>query len=467
MSLIRDYLSMESHGDDDAPNVNVEVEVEVEVPEVQEVSEEEEYEADDHLDESEGERREIESAMESFDLMVAEAESGIASLEHYQEVLEFGLENGQFSPQFAAAVNHQLSQYRDIFGDQCLGASLEDYGHDNLQAYYEVSLEGVKETISKMGNAISSAASGLTKTITSLGTNERAADAINKKADALLNKRAFEDSTKISLSGGMAKAFNFDGVIPDDIAKAMITDQRSIDLLISKFLPATSKYAEKALEELVKAINADAPDGPAKAIIGTKLPRVELSENVTSGKALLGYRVNVVVPERDAINSKQIKEITSAVAKGKKVFVPVKAKEKKEITVTRAQAESIARSAKVYAELLRKLSKDAKKNLKQQAEAFKKQAVKDDHGTMATQNRGNALFGNYLDKQKGKVVDTSEKNVALNAMVQLVNAAAKESPRAYMQLSSMIEGKAKAALKLASRATGSKKGEDDEKKDDE
>lgn len=461
MSLLKEYLSQEAHHEAAEQENNVdpnEVRVEVEIPEVQPVSEDEVYEADEHLDEVSQERAEFESQVASYQQMTDEVNERLASLESFEEILQHGLENQQYSPQFAAAVSQELAVYQSLFGDEMSAPSLEDHGHDQLEAYYTTSLEGIKEAASKMKSLVSGAAASLSKTISMMGTNEKAADALIKKADALLDKFEFADSTTVKL-GGLAKTFNFNGSVPSDIAKAITTDQGAIGTLIGGYLPACSNYAEKTLGELVKAINTDSTDGPAKAVIGMKVPYDAVPNNVRDGSRLLGS-VLAAHHEKsnEAINSARLVDLHDQVTE---VYLErTKPKDGGEVTITKAQAQQIAKGVKGYAELLRRLSKDAKKQLQAQEKAFTKQAGKDNHGV--TQGASMSPITGVMGYRKHNNIDNSEKNKALNALVRLVRGAAWQAPSFYKDLSNHIESKGKASLALAKR-TGKKSGGDKDK----
>lgn len=275
MSLIRDYLAMEDHSE--APDVNVEVEVEVEVPEVQDVSEDEEYAADAEISEQEAVDRERQLEIEQAHVVAQETYARLDNIARHREILEHGIEAQQYSPQFAASVQASLEEYQEIFGGDLEIASLENYGHDNLGEYYHASLEAFGNVTKKLGDVVKAVAAKVARTKQAIGEDRKVADALIKKIDASLNDLNAVSDSKVSVSlAGVKDRLSIDGVIKEDLAAAVKEHTASVNYLFTTFIPSEIKFLEQvASGEIAEAMKATNPmaDGKTVKLLGGRVAK--------------------------------------------------------------------------------------------------------------------------------------------------------------------------------------------------
>jgi hypothetical protein len=300
MSLLKQYLSLES-----AAEVEVEIKedggvvVEIEVPEVQPVSEDEVYEAEETLDNTAAIGAAEQAAIAEADQVAEELDDRSAALENFCEILSHGIEHGQYSPQFAALVSTGLEEYSALFGEPQVVASLENYGHENLEEFYKLALEDFTEKLYKLKGAVDRASVSPFLALANKArsaTRSASAIAVRKKADALLEKLAQASGAKaseVSLKGLKAK-LAVKGAVPSNLLQAVKNDQRAVQELLDTYATAGLKYNDelaKTLDSAVKKVRAKDKDGAVAEINAfAKKPRPEdkLSAGIRDGSALLG-----------------------------------------------------------------------------------------------------------------------------------------------------------------------------------
>lgn len=428
----------------------VKEEIDIEIPEVQPVSEEEEYEADEHLEEVDEERREIDVAIEQFKMMESEVEERVTSIENYSEVLTIGLEQAQFSPQFAGLVHEELNGYKRLFGDDLSIPSLEDHSHETLGDFYTASLEGFGEVVSKLKASVTAASTKVMAAIQAIGTNEKAADALIKKADAALEAvsgKDFSEPVTVKLSG-LGKTLHFKGAIPSNLQSAIATDQKSLNALYKSFVPTAVSYVTSVSKALAPAMNDKAKaDSAAKSIIALKVPRTTIASGIADGSQLLGAKVNVVAPAKHDVNTEALGQIAQAF--NGKLFGKSGTAKDGEVKLTKSDVESLLKSVKVYAEQLRQLSREAAKELKRQASDTRAFAS-------AARDAGVSKSMTYTQGTGGGVgvtVDSGSEYSQIRAMGAVLKGASFEAPGAYKEIAKRLDGNARAVLSLAKRAS--------------
>lgn len=72
------------------------------------------------------------------------------ALEHFREILQHGLETQQYSPQFAAITHVTLEAYNALFDIEIPLVSLEHYGHDTLDEFYQLALEDFTQKLTRL-----------------------------------------------------------------------------------------------------------------------------------------------------------------------------------------------------------------------------------------------------------------------------------------------------------------------------
>lgn len=266
MSLIQKYLAMEEHGD--TPAVNVEVEVEVDVPEVQDVTEEEEYEAEEAINAQADIDHERQMELSQAESVAQETYAHLAGVARQQEILTHGIENAQYSPQFAASVSASLEEYRELFGDELNIASLENYGHKDLDVFYRESMEAFGDITKKLGEVVKAVSAKIARTRAAIGEDRNIADSLIKKIDASLNGVADLPDGKVSISlAGVKDRIAVNGVIKDDLSSGVKEHAASLQYLFGTLIPAELKFLEKAASgDVAEAMKATNPLVNAKTV---------------------------------------------------------------------------------------------------------------------------------------------------------------------------------------------------------
>lgn len=358
MSLIREYLAMEHHSEATTPDVEVNVEVEVEVPEVQDVLEEEVYEAEEVLAEVGDEREDLQAIRNEAVSVEQEMTEHIASVEHYADILSHGIESGQFSPQFAASVDFALERYNNLLGGSLSAKpALEDYGHEDLQTYYETSMEAFGDISKALKGAVSGIKAKVERRIHAVGGAKKAGEAITKKADANLN--ALSDITtgeKASvLLSGIVDRFNHDGKFPDSLVAAVGKDINETLAVGKAYRKDVDTFVGDLSDVLKKAAGTKAEDDVAKIVGelgGKKLPVDSITD-----KPLLGSKI--VFDGPSVIDGNTTAESIKTVVK-KGAFPELETTKTqggpKEIELTKADVTTLFTRAKQYAEASSQLS---------------------------------------------------------------------------------------------------------------
>lgn len=284
---MQEFLSMES-GD---------VLVDVEVPEVAEVTEGEVLEAEAVFEET----VEEETEEDQEDLIVeegtAQAEDLVESMENFIQILEHGIETQQYSPQFAATVHVALEQYNEAMGIQVPAVSLENYSHDNLADFYVASLEDMANKLNDIGQVVDTAIPKMISRMVGAKVEARrtkAANAIQTRADAVLNSLpTTRGKVEVSIKG-LERALGVSGSVPTNITGAASANLKAVGEL-AKVSSGVLSYLNNISGTLHKAVSYIRDKNPDEAEAVTngmtlKTPFDSLSSALTSGSGLLGNK---------------------------------------------------------------------------------------------------------------------------------------------------------------------------------
>lgn len=371
MSLLKQYLSMEDHHD--APVEGEEV-VEVEVPEVAPVSEEEEYEADEILEEAEGDRRDEDHLVEKHDSFVEEVSETVESLENFRDILEHGIENSQYSPQFAAVVSTALEGYAEVLGLEHYSLGLENYNSADLEEFYTVALEATSETLYRIDYALENALGALAdKLAGTIAEKKRAsvAKAIIKKADAGLEALASaspSDSVTVSLKG-INKKLSQNGAFPSNLVSAVKQDQNAIGYMLGTYAPAAISRQQEMVKDMMDAVKdlrggkGDSASKRAEKYAHQPTPESKIPAGIKDGQTLLGsVRVDVPSAEKGESTADTLKALAKA---GKLKFTSSKVGDlPSETTLKVSEVRALLNAAKAYAVIIEKSGKDVGEKVK-------------------------------------------------------------------------------------------------------
>lgn len=294
MSRLQAYLGMEDHTEE-TPQVNVEVEVEVEVPEVEHVTDEDVQDAiaeEVSTEELAASQREL---VDSFESLRDEVDEHLASLENYAEVLSYGIEKEQYSPQFAGIVATSLERYQALFGEDVEIPALENHGHDDLGEYYTASLESVTGFMSRLSNTVTGLRNRMVEGIaskTEAASREAFVKSITKQADELYDTVSKMEGGKVKVNlKGMSARLSMGGKAPDSLAQAFTTDLKATRYLLLDYTKQYMEYTRKLSELLSTAARGDkaAIKSAADKAIGLKSPAESLPAGLLSGSDLLNH----------------------------------------------------------------------------------------------------------------------------------------------------------------------------------
>mgnify|MGYP001471123203 CR=1 FL=1 len=374
MSLLQEYLSKNakhvtglevSSEDYIAPE-------DVEVPEVADVDDAELYEAEDQLEEAEQERLEREYHEKEVVSTIQEAEAIHTSIENYMEVLGLGIESGEFSPQFAAIAGTDLKRFNQILGGtEDAVPAFESYDHDSLEQFYTESLEGFKEVAGKLVETVKSVSKGAVDYVGMIGTNEKAASAINTKADALLGKLSSSEISdgEIALKN-LGRVFSVEGKVPQNLIQAVNADQKGFQTLASNHFKNSVSYYEDAVKAGSDALKKP---GEAGAVIEAFAKKPTPNEQIAKSVKLLGCEVSTFDSGADLPKNTN-RAVADALSErlGEQVIMfDAYKKADGSVKLDKTQVTALLKAAKGYAAIMATLNKEAKKELERQVKIDK------------------------------------------------------------------------------------------------
>lgn len=219
------------------------------------------------VDEAEKDAIEVDDAIEEME----EIEEGLESI---VTSMEAALENGGLDPMAASFAHHAVGAYTGRFGMESLEVipALESFGGDTgREASTQVSIEGIKETLTKIWNAIKSAVQKAIKAVSDLfakifgGADKVIAklEAEIKKIEGLeKDKAVLKDKAELSVKYSESVRFG-NSVTVKDIAKGVASLSKAIDAQIVDSAAAATKFFEistKAIADAAKAKTAEEAD---------------------------------------------------------------------------------------------------------------------------------------------------------------------------------------------------------------
>lgn len=439
-SLIRAWL----------PTQGLEAYSELDIPGIKPVSEAEEQEASDFLEEVSEERDDFEVSLESYDRVQEELLQHARTASRFIGGLQYGLEHNDLSKAYAATAQSTMHEIGSIFDVAAATPALEDYTADQLDAFYTVSLEGFSDILRTISEKLAQVTEKTREFVALLGVNDKAAKALHVKADALhaqLDKVDVEKEVELKK---MARLFNFAGKVPTDIAKAAIDDVRSVTYLATKHLDNQASYHVQTVDKLADILNVKAgATEKMEKFLDQPTPNMQIPEPIASGKALLGKKILVESFSKGRLLSKTTESFVWKLRQERKLFQKVNKKVEGKTLINRQTAESLIKTAKAYASVLELLNREAKRQLYRQVtadrklvEAGKKHGITTSHG-LAVGPRGELM------PTVTTVVDQSPHSVIVRSMGEVAQISSSATLKHFAYLSRDVEAKANACLTLA------------------
>lgn len=314
MSLLKKYAQagVESHSEAGAETgliEQIEHAIPVEVPEVQEVTPEQAYEAEQVLNAV------TEAPAPVYDPS-EDAETLIEGMETYIEVLQFGLDNKQFDKQTIGVAIADLNAIRSGVGIEEFG--LEGYGEEDLESLYKVAIEGFTDAVAKVVLFPVKLLNGLgfvADDFLSKAIGVALGKSLNARADSLLNDLAGIDNRKVEMDlGKYAGALAVGGKISTPLKTNLATATASHKELLMKYPENALAYIDsikRLMEECKKDIKNDKPFAD-KIKTFAKKPTADqqLSKNITEGRGLLDNH-RVIIHGKSAENDKRDDDIAN------------------------------------------------------------------------------------------------------------------------------------------------------------
>lgn len=356
MDMIRQFLSNEDYQSN--------VVSEHEIPEVEEVPEEERMVAEAHLVEVEKEEAVTERFYSEANSTDVEVEEHVESLEGFRDILTHGLENEQFSKQFAAAVGLKLETIRTISSGPV--TSLEDYKAGNLKEFYSEALVSIEDHVNDVSGIKTNITDRLVGSLVDASvkaSRAKTATSLTKSADAALAKLAdVETGKKVSVSlTGLAPKLAVAGSLPTQIVAAANADQKAMSNVFDGYFKGAVKHhgeLHRIIEKASKTTDIGGVQNLAKEMLALKRPEDALDQSVTSGKGLLGnVYVDVDSPKGDDADADVAAKLKQLRKRSAPKYISFKKKpEGGEITLGKDDVEKLLKAVKGYAVLLDKVN---------------------------------------------------------------------------------------------------------------
>lgn len=233
------------------------VENELEVPEVPEepVTEEEIEETVEEAEEAEEEIEETVEEVKETTEMAGQIHEEVTSIEEHIQILKHGIKTKTYSPQFVALAQSKLDKLAGIFGEEAK-VSLENYGGENLEQYYQVSVEAFEGFLKRLSDVLTGGgirlADKINKTMVVDGYTKTAKEMI-VRADAILKGTAKEEPVTIK-GKRIAKQFHVAGEFDGNIVNALVNDMRFINSQGAKLIKANDKYMNSLMDIIDRAV---------------------------------------------------------------------------------------------------------------------------------------------------------------------------------------------------------------------
>lgn len=248
------------------------VDVEVSEDDVEKAEEE----AEDAEEDAEDAKEEVIDGSKTIEQLLDEKESN----EEFIEILQYGIENNQFSPQFAVVVQKKLDKLDNAFGMISPGVpSMENYDGANMKQYYTDLKASLELFNGAIGKTVRNIADGFAKGVNTrlhLTQHRKNLEAVNKEADRLLVKAkdAKEGKRSVRIPPMLANKEN--------ILKGASDEIKHCNEIITKCFKADNDYISKLIGHFSKAIEAktgEEVDDVLEDLLKLKVPAAQYPAN--------------------------------------------------------------------------------------------------------------------------------------------------------------------------------------------
>jgi hypothetical protein len=343
-------------------------EQEVEVPEVDsEVTPEIIDEAEVVADDAQAEIEDLPADVEEVTELEGEVGEEIASIEEFCGILAHGRRTKTYSPQFAAAVQGKLNRLNEMFEvEDKKRVSLENYGGEDLSEFYRVSQEAFEGFAKRLSDTLHNAATALAgklKAKWGVGVYEKVDAKLQARADAILSGTGKAEPAVIK-GKTAAVHFHIGGEFNGDILGNLTKDMRFASGRGQQLVKGTAAYLQNVIKILDKGVveGGKGKTGEILAeVLKLKRPVDILAEEDFKG-AMSGGMKFVKVAEKGKegdtrgaykdIARSSIPTIDGDRFKG----------EAADVTIDKATADKIAKTAKAFSALTLKIAQGSALN---------------------------------------------------------------------------------------------------------
>lgn len=328
------------------------VENELEVPEVPEepITEEQIEEAELETEEAVDEEAVIASEIDEIEDATEEVEELQESMEHFVQVLQHGIKTKTYSPQFAATVAFQLDKMKSILGDDIGTPSLENYGGENLEEFYTVSVESFKGFMKRVDDATGRMFQAIPELLANhqlVNGYKKRVNALNTKADALDAAVKEMDGTA-TYEGKAPKALRGSG---SNLVSAVSNEIKLLAQASGKGLDANAKLLDDILSILNKATTEGGVNktGAIVAEAAKLKPVYDVYPEAAFSEGFLGG-LKLVKDDKE-IKEADVRGTLKILGKGAIPGIDKVKKEVSEVKLTKADTVKLLAMVKVLAQL--------------------------------------------------------------------------------------------------------------------
>ena len=267
----------------------------VEVEEVEDVTEDEEEDAEDVLDDVEEDEEKEEDEEEVLDKAEEEAEELTEANEAWTIIMRSAVANGNVTPELKAGVEAHFVRMSKVLGDNVAGdiASVEAFSddHDLYCEHVVASLEGIGDTLERIGERIVETGSRMFHVVDDLLTQKKTYGKIKQMADAALNRLASSDKTSSEIkTGHQTRELSIAGNLTSNLVKDVTMHVKSMEGIFNNYIPNVVGNIDKIIEVVksVKGHSMKEMDELVKPLKDVPLASSYLRPEWANGKGFMG-----------------------------------------------------------------------------------------------------------------------------------------------------------------------------------
>lgn len=318
----------------------------VEPEPVADVSEDEEDEADEDLEDLDEEAEEEEESEEEAEEAEEELEDLKEANEAWTLIMRSAVKNNNVTPELKAGLETHFNRLEAVLGDHVRSelSSLEAFQDDDAlySSQAVASLEGVGDTLERIGERITNRLSQAFNVVGDLITQKKTYGKLQALADAALNKIADTKETSRELKTGLqTRALTSRGILPKNIAASVTTHTKAIEDVFNNFIPKVTGNLSQLLA-VANSATLKKTDSLTAAIAEVRkvpLPSSYLKPEWKDGKCFLGNIAFTGGEGHPVVNGSFARYIRSRAAAGRPMWIDLDdVPQRTKLTVKKADA---------------------------------------------------------------------------------------------------------------------------------